>query len=83
MEAREVRKWFRVGTKTQFISAPDGDRWIAKNVNGEVGTFSDDGDTPHDIVIPSGTDWHPVRDAEVVKTLSELDSLTAIRRIQF
>lgn len=78
----KVRRWFRVGTRTHFLSVPVGDKWIARKTNGDVGTFPGGGDSAHDTVVPSGTDWHPVRDIDVVSVLSDMDAWSSIRKLR-
>jgi hypothetical protein len=77
-----VRKWFKEGTRKHFLSVPVGDRWIARKANGDVGTFHGAGDVHYDTVVPSGTDWHTVRDEEAVSVLSGMLFWCSVRRLR-
>lgn len=77
-----VIKWFRVGNKTHFLSVPAGDRWIARRGKDDVGTFPGGWNSAHDTLVPYGTDWHPVRDTEVVSVLSGMDEWSAICKLR-
>lgn len=83
----KITKWFRFGTKTHFLTVPAGDMWIACKSTGEVGTFPGDVDSPCDVSVPSGVDWHPVENESVLKVLGNIPFFnipffTSIRKLR-
>jgi hypothetical protein len=81
-ETQTVLRWFLVGTRTHFLSVPIGDRWIARKANGDIGTFPGAGDSQYDTIVPSGKDWHPVKDEEVVSLFSGMNFWCSTRQLR-